>query len=561
MNSKSKPIILDSKIFKLMILSASNSIVNKAGEVNDMNVFPVPDGDTGTNMSLTFSAAAGSAAALDDSVSVSEALETLSRVALRNARGNSGVILSQILRGLWLGSEGAEELDVAQLKRAICSARDTAYRAVMKPTEGTILTVVREIAEYAEAHFTEFDDVRDFLKGALKTGEESLNRTPEILPVLKQAGVVDAGGYGVIVLLRGAVSALETGAVVELDADKKAAADKTVMSKDIDTADIKYSYCTEFLINKSASRSVTQFTASIKPKGDCMLVIDDDEIVKVHIHTNHPGFVIEQALKLGELTSLKIDNMKYQHNEIIGNGKSGADTNNNDEPNNTNDTVAEPKKKYGFVAVASGSGMSELFKSLDCDIIVEGGQTMNPSTQELLDAALSVNAENVFILPNNKNIILAAEQVDGLTENRVTVIPTRNMPQGITALASFDPDADTDVNVGIMNECMDMVKCGQITYAARNSEADGLNIAEGDIMGVVDGKVVLCGKDMENIFYSLAEKLIDDDCGIVSVYYGIDAESEQAEELTAALEKRYPDLDIKLNYGGQSVYFYIISAE
>lgn len=537
---------ISGKDLRLMIMSAANNILNLSDEVNDMNVFPVPDGDTGTNMSLTFSAAAESVHGLDENASLEQILSALEKAALRGARGNSGVILSQILRGIRQGAKDGDAIDVAVMKRMTCSARDTAYRAVMKPTEGTILTVIREMAEFAEQHFPEYEDVREFLKSILAAGRESLERTPEILPVLKQAGVVDAGGCGVITLLEGAVIALETGQAVVLSDSKKPAAAKATEKEDIDTANIKYSYCTEFLINKSAARSVTQFKASIKPKGDCMLVIDDDEIVKVHIHTNHPGFVIEQALKLGELTNLKIDNMKYQHNEIIGSEIKPEQ---------------EPPKKYGFVAVCSGSGMDELFRSLECDMIVEGGQTMNPSTQELLDAAQSVNAENIFILPNNKNIIMAAEQVDGLTDKNVIVIPTRSMPQGITALASFDEGCEPDENAALMTECAEMVKCGQITYAARDSEADGLDISEGDVMGVIEGKVAVCNKDAETVFFATADLLIDDDCGVVSVYYGIDSDKDEAERLTEKLKKQYPDLDVNLNYGGQSVYFYIISAE
>ncbi len=546
MDNKSVIKTIGGNDLKLMIRSASNNILTRAGEVNDMNVFPVPDGDTGTNMSLTFSAAAESVVGLDDDASEADILETLARTALRNARGNSGVILSQILRGIKVGLGGTDSIDVSAIKRMACSARDTAYRAVMKPTEGTILTVIREMAEFAEQRFPEYEDVREFLKAILSEGEKSLERTPDILPVLKQAGVVDAGGCGVIVLLSGAVTALETGEAVALDESKKAETAKGTEVEDIDTANIKYSYCTEFIINKSAARSVTQFKASIKPKGDCMLVIDDDEVVKVHIHTNHPGFVIEQALKLGELTNLKIDNMKYQHNEIIGGAAKPE---------------AEPPKKYGFVAVCSGSGMNELFESLNCDVIVQGGQTMNPSTQELLDAAETINAENIFILPNNKNIIMAAEHVDGLTDKRVIVIPTRNIPQGITALASFDEGSSPEENEVIMAETAEMVKCGQITYAARDSEADGLDISEGDIMGVIEGKVKVCGSDMGDVFESTAAELVDDDCGVISVYYGLDADKDEAERLAAALEKKYPDLDVNLNYGGQSVYFYIISAE
>lgn len=537
---------ISSETLRLMILSASHNILNRAGEVNDMNVFPVPDGDTGTNMSLTFSAAAESVFGLDESVSEEEILDVLAKTALRNARGNSGVILSQILRGIGKGMSGLDEIDVAAVKRMVCSARDTAYRAVMKPTEGTILTVIREIAEFAEERFPEFDDVCKFLKELLREGQESLARTPEFLPVLKQAGVVDAGGCGLTVLLEGALKALETGKEVPLEEETAQSEEKPIEKEDIDTANIKYGYCTEFIINKSAARSVTQFRASIKPKGDCMLVIDDDEIVKVHIHTNHPGFVIEQALKLGELTSLKIDNMKYQHNEIIG---------------NTVKPPKEPPKKYGFAAVCSGEGMNELFRSLGCDVIVRGGQTMNPSTQELLDAAETVNAENVFILPNNKNIIMAAEQADGLTEKNIIVIPTRSVPQGITALAAFDESLSPEDNEVIMSETAETVKCGQITYAARDSEADGLDISEGDIMGVIEGKVKVCASDIKDVFFGTVRELVDEDSGMISIYRGADAGEEEAKAFAKALEEEYPDLDVNLNYGGQSVYFYIISVE
>lgn len=532
----------DSKVLRLMIKSAANELLNNVDKVNDMNVFPVPDGDTGTNMSLTFGAAAKSVEALDDGKTVPEVMESLAKSSLRNARGNSGVILSQIIRGLWQGTGDTEEIEVSTLKRALCAARDTAYRAVMKPTEGTILTVIREIGEFAEEHFVEYDDVTEFMKGALAAGEESLKRTPDILPVLKQAGVVDAGGCGVIMLLRGAVSALETGCATALQNSVAAKGLSAAKTDAVDTADIKFKYCTEFLINKEPGRSAAQFMAAIKPKGDCMLVIDDEEIVKVHIHTNHPGFVIEQGIKLGELTNLKIDNMKFQHNEILAENK-------------------RPLKKYGFVAVVSGSGFKELFGSLECDRVVEGGQTMNPSTQDLLDAVEQVEAENVFILPNNSNIILAAEQVDPLTEKNVFVIPTENMPQGITAIASFSDEAEVQENIEMMTECMEAVRCGQIAYAARAAIIDGMEIAEGDIMGVIGSSVCVCGKDMEQVFTELAEKLVEDDCGVLSVYYGMDADESRAEELSGILESMYPDLDINLNYGGQSVYYYIISAE
>lgn len=546
---------LDSKSLKLMIASASNQILNNVEKVNDMNVFPVPDGDTGTNMSMTFSAAAKSVVDLDNKKSPVEVLGVLSKSALRNARGNSGVILSQILRGLWQGAEQSGELDVSGVKHALCEARDTAYRAVMKPTEGTILTVIREIAEYAEAHFVEYDDVTLFLKAVLEAGRKSLAKTKEILPVLKQVGVVDAGGFGVIILLGGAVSALESGKAAELEesgkANNKQIASQGIKSAEADTSDIKFRYCTEFLINKDSERSAAQLMAAIKQKGDCMLVIDDDEIVKVHIHTNHPGFVLEQALKLGELTSIKIDNMKYQHNEIV-NGSQEEDELSDDETE---------LKKYGFVAVSSGDGLSQLFESLNCDKIVAGGQTMNPSTQDILDAVLDVKAENVFVLPNNKNIILAAEQVKELTDVNVIVIPTKNMPQGIAAIAVFNEDVDLDENIFMMNESADLVKCGQVTYAVRDTRINGVDVENGDIMAVIGSDLSVVGSDVNEVAKELAEKLVDEDSGVISIYYGKDIEKEKATELSAYLENKYSDLDVNLNYGGQNVYYYIIAVE
>ena len=546
---------LDSKSLKLMIASASNQILNNVEKVNDMNVFPVPDGDTGTNMSMTFSAAAKSVVDLDNKKSPVEVLGVLSKSALRNARGNSGVILSQILRGLWQGAEQSGELDVSGVKHALCEARDPAYRAVMKPTEGTILTVIREIAEYAEAHFVEYDDVTLFLKAVLEAGRKSLAKTKEILPVLKQVGVVDAGGFGVIILLGGAVSALESGKAAELEesgkANNKQIASQGIKSAEADTSDIKFRYCTEFLINKDSERSAAQLMAAIKQKGDCMLVIDDDEIVKVHIHTNHPGFVLEQALKLGELTSIKIDNMKYQHNEIV-NGSQEEDELSDDETE---------LKKYGFVAVSSGDGLSQLFESLNCDKIVAGGQTMNPSTQDILDAVLDVKAENVFVLPNNKNIILAAEQVKELTDVNVIVIPTKNMPQGIAAIAVFNEDADLDENIFMMNESADLVKCGQVTYAVRDTRINGVDVENGDIMAVIGSDLSVVGSDVNEVAKELAEKLVDEDSGVISIYYGKDIEKEKATELSAYLENKYSDLDVNLNYGGQNVYYYIIAVE
>ena len=536
---------IDCKLLESMLLSAANNLQNNKKLINDYNVFPVPDGDTGTNMSLTFSGAVSSisTAKTDDA---GKLLSSLATAALRNARGNSGVILSQILRGVSKGTEGAKTLGVEEIKKAAMLGRDVAYRAVMKPTEGTILTVVRNIAEFAEKNAGDFDDVLEFMKALLTEAERSLESTKEILPILKQAGVVDAGGKGVVTLLEGAAYTLETGKVIELSEGDSIAFGTQV--KEVKTeAEIKFLYCTEFLINKKKDRKAKQFTSAISDKGDCMLVIEDDDIVKVHIHTNHPGFVIEQALKLGELTNLKIDNMKYQHSENISNAE---------------EEVKEEVKEYGFVAVSAGEGLSEVFKSLGADEIVQGGQTMNPSTQDLLDAVGKVNAKNVFILPNNKNIIMAAEQVVELSDKNIIVIPTRNIPQGISAMISFSAETGAEENKKVMSDATKEVFCGQLTFAARDTELDGVKINEGDIMGLTDkGGIEVVGSDLDDCCLELIQKLVTDDSGVITLYYGEGVTKESAEELKERLENEFFEQDVQIIYGGQPVYYYIISVE
>ncbi len=533
---------------RLMIESASNNLQNNKKPINDLNVFPVPDGDTGTNMGLTFGGAARMALG-ESTETVSELITRLAKASLRNARGNSGVILSQILRGVASSLEGKTELSVEDLKDAACGGRDTAYRAVMKPTEGTILTVIREGAEFAEAEYEKYEDAVEFFKAYINACKESLARTPEILPVLKQAGVVDAGGCGVTTLLEGGLYALENGKVLELKEGESIASQPSAAASksEIDTANIKFLYCTEFIIQKSSpDRQATQFSAAIRSKGDCMLVIDDDEIVKVHIHTNHPGFVIEEALKLGELINIKIDNMKYQHEEIEESAEAAPQ---------------EPAKKYGVVAVSVGEGIGEVFKSVNVDYIVEGGQTMNPSTQDLLDAVNKVNAENIFILPNNKNIILAAEQVNDLTDKNVVVIPTKNMPQGISAMLAFEEEVDVETNTEAMMEMMSTVKCGQVTFAARDSEVGGFEIHEGDVMGMIGSDISNIGNDLNDVTYELAEKMIDEDTALVTIYYGADTDEAKASELCEKLAEKHGDIDVSVISGGQPVYYYMIAVE
>lgn len=537
--------MIQSEMLSAMIVSASNHLQNNRKTINDMNVFPVPDGDTGTNMGMTFGAVAKAVTAEDSALGCGAMMDMVAKSALRNARGNSGVILSQILRGLATAVAGAEELDTESLKAAACQARDTAYRAVMKPTEGTILTVVRETAEFAEAHAEEYTDTTAFFGALLGAAKASLATTPEILPVLKQAGVVDAGGLGVVTLLEGAYMALDGKAAVLAEGVTELEGSGSKLSA-VATEEIKFLYCTEFLIQKSAERKTTQFRAAIESKGDCMLVIEDEEVVKVHIHTNHPGYVIEQALKLGELTNLKIDNMKYQHEERI----------------QTEDgTTPSERKKFGFVAVSAGDGLTEVFADIGADAVVEGGQTMNPSTQDLLNAVQKIQAETVFILPNNKNIILAAEQVNELAECRVIVIPTKNIPQGISAMLAFDEDATADENRDAMCEMMETVACGQITFAARNSTVDGMKISKGDIMGMVGSSIKHLGSDINAVAESLIDDMISEESGVISIYYGAETDKALAEELEQKLAKKYQYLDVSLIYGGQPVYYYFLAVE
>lgn len=532
---------IDSKLLALMIKSASNNLKNNKKSINDLNIFPVPDGDTGTNMSMTFSGAWSSVEGIEggcDSI-----VSALSKAALRNARGNSGVILSQIIRGISKGLASCEVLDVESIKEAAVSAKKSAYDAVMKPTEGTILTVIRQMAEFAEESFGDFEEADEFLIALFNKGEESLAKTPDMLPVLKQAGVVDAGGKGVMVLFEGLIYALKHGEAVESTQEDTVSSAVAAVSD----VDIKFKYCTEFIINKDGPKNTTRFTAAIKDKGDCMLVIDDDEIVKVHIHTNHPGLVIEEAIKMGELTNLKIDNMKYQHDEKISGELQTAQ-------------APEPEK-YGFVAVAAGDGLAEVFTSLGVDKVVEGGQTMNPSTQDILDAVESVNATNVFVLPNNKNIILAAEQVDALTDKNVFVLPTKNVPQGISAMMGFDGESEPEDNAEVMMEMAGGVKCGQLTFAARDTEVDGVEIHEGDIMGLGLKGIEVVGDDLSECTIELIDSLVDDESGVISLYYGSEVSKEGAAAVQARIEEKYSDLDVAIYYGGQPIYYYIVSVE
>ena len=532
--------IIDGILFKSMIISGANNLANQKQMVDDLNVFPVPDGDTGTNMSMTVSAASRELLATD-SCSVSQIAQTIASASLRGARGNSGVIMSQLFRGLSTGVKGLDTIDIIAFANGLKSASDTAYKAVMKPTEGTILTVAREAAETAMEICETAEDFTVFLEAVIKGAKESLDRTPEMLPVLKQAGVVDAGGMGFLVILQGMLEALK-GNPVEAN-EKVEVKTSNVNKEDIDTANIKFMYCTEFIINKkSANYSVASFRASIEKIGDCMLVIEDVDIVKVHIHTNNPGFVLEQAVKIGDLSNIKIDNMKIQHNETISVPK-------------------EPEKELGIVSVANGDGIEALFNDVGVDQIVKGGQSMNPSAEDIADAVEKVNAKTVFILPNNKNIILAAEQVCELTKKTVVVIPTKSIPQGMTAMLSFDPSASAEDNKQAMNEAITTVKSGSVTFASRDSEMDGIEIKKDDIMGLIEGKIVTVSDNVDDVANEIADKMFDENSTMISVYYGNGVTEEQAAKLENTLSSQYKNCDIMVYYGGQPIYYYIISVE
>ncbi|OQB12398.1 MAG: DAK2 domain protein [Firmicutes bacterium ADurb.Bin193] len=534
------PDSIDGVMLKKAIINASNNLVNHKKSVDDMNVFPVPDGDTGTNMAMTISSAAREVLA-QDSTSVAKVADCAASAALRGARGNSGVILSQLFRGFAKGVAGKDEVNATELAAAIKSASDMAYKAVMKPTEGTILTVARAAADKAVSIAEQTPDITEFATLVVEAAKETLDKTPDMLPVLKQAGVVDAGGMGLVIIIEGVISALK-GEEITIKKELEEASEKRTTP--IDTDNIKFIYCTEFLITKkSLNYSIRSFTAAIERVGDSMLVIEEGELVKVHIHTNRPGYVLEQAVKIGELSGLKIDNMKIQHSETI-------------------ETKPEsPPKKYGIVAVASGSGLERIFSDIGVDEIVRGGQSMNPSTEDILRAVSSVNAETIFVLPNNKNIILAAQQAAEISDKNIIVIPSRTIPQGISAVLMFDEGASAEDNKKNMEEAAFSIKTGQVTFAARDSEIDGMKIKEGDIMGMEDGKITMLGTDPGDVAAKVIDNLADDGAAVITIFYGNGVKDSEAEELATKVRGKYTRCDVLSHDGGQPLYHYIISVE
>ena len=544
--------MIDGKIIASGFISGANLLYNNRKTVDALNVFPVPDGDTGTNMSMTCNALAKALSEIQ-SDSVTKICDTMSYATLRGARGNSGVILSQYFRGMAKALKGKETCSAIEFAKGLKSGSDAAYAAVMKPTEGTILTVGKAAANAAVKAAEEGADLLGTVEAAVTEGKAMLLKTPDMLPALKNAGVVDAGGQGWMYLLEGVYMSLkgENVARDEVLVTERVNVDAQAVS---DTENIKYAYCTEFIIQKNNKDvNVLSFKQSIEPKGDSMLVIDDDEIVKVHIHTNNPGFVLERAVKLGSMINIKIDNMKYQHESLISEEK---------KEEKKVEKPASEKKKFGFVAVCAGDGLEKILLDLGVDKVIKGGQTMNPSTEDILHAANSVNAETVFIFPNNKNIIMAATQAAGLCENRAMVIPSRSVPDCVAAMLKFSEKKNPEENDKLMQKAVGKIKTAQVTYAVRDTVADGKEIKKDDIIGITRNGIESVGALKEEVLLELCEALYDEDeSEFITVYYGEDVNEEDANKLSEQLEEAYPDAEISVKYGGQPIYYYIVSVE
>ncbi len=542
--------ILDGAMLKKALIGAAQLLEDNKEEVNSLNVFPVPDGDTGTNMSLTVNSAIKQGLNQSDE-SVSKIALATSNGSLMGARGNSGVILSQLFRGFANGLDNKDTVDIKTLSYAFKQAAETAYKAVMKPTEGTILTVARECGEYAVDNYSKEDDILIFFKKIINHGEMILDKTPDMLPVLKQAGVVDAGGKGLIYVLIGAYNALSSEEDIFLSHKEKVIEKKEI--HEISSDEIEYGYCTEFIINTDY-KEIDSLRQEFSIDADSLMVVGGEGLIKVHIHTNNPGSILEKALKLGEISDIKIDNMRYQHEEILLKTEL-EELNNNNENDNT------IYKKYSFIAISTGQGIDEIFKDLNVDILVSGGQTMNPSTEDILNAIDKTSGEYIFILPNNSNIILAAEQSKELSSRNVVVIPTKTIPQGISALIAFNGESSMEENRDNMIETISYVKTGQVTYSVRDTEYNSTHIKKDDIIGLSDGDIVTSGKNINEVAKKLLENMIDDDISLITILYGNDLSQDIGTELEEELSDIYSDIDIELIYGGQPLYYYIFSLE
>ena len=547
--------------FAKMFLAGAKNLEAKKEWINELNVFPVPDGDTGTNMSMTIMSAAKAVSELEQPTMATLA-KAISSGSLRGARGNSGVILSQLFRGFCKVIGEVEEIDVTVLAEACERAVETAYKAVMKPKEGTILTVAKGAADKAAALALETDDLTYFIEEVIKEADFVLNKTPDMLPVLKQAGVVDSGGQGLVVVLKGGLDSL-LGKEIDYTIETGSTGSGFQKISAETEAEIKFGYCTEFIIvlNQPISeKEELDYKAFLESIGDSIVVVADDEIVKTHVHTNDPGLAIQRALTYGSLSKIKIDNMREEHEEKLI--KDAAKIAEQQKAKEAEEKANEPRKEMGFISVSIGEGMNEIFRGLGVDYIIEGGQTMNPSTEDMLQAIDHVNADNIFILPNNKNIILAANQAVDLVEDKnIFVIPTKTIPQGITALVNFIPDPSAEENAAAMTGELDSVKTGQVTYAVRDTELDGKVIKQDDFMGIGDKSILSVGKELAPTTLEMVDEMIDEDSAIVSIYYGQDSSEEAATELANAIEEKYPDVEVEINDGGQPIYYYVISVE
>ena len=548
---------INTELLQKMFLAGAANLEAKKEFINELNVFPVPDGDTGTNMTLTILSAAKEVKALEnpDMVAIAKAISSGS---LRGARGNSGVILSQLLRGFTKEIREHKEIDTITLAKACERATATAYKAVMKPKEGTILTVAKGASQKAAELAETTEDLDTFISEVINYAQEVLEKTPEMLPVLKEAGVVDSGGQGLLEVMRGAYDAFQ-GKEIDYSAIEASAGTKMVKPSEQAETEIKFGYCTEFIImleKEFTAKDETEFKAYLESIGDSIVCVADDDIVKIHVHTNDPGLAIQKALTYGQLSRMKIDNMREEHQErLIKDAEKLA-------AQQAEAKKAEPRKEVGFIAVSIGEGMNEIFRELGADYIIEGGQTMNPSTEDMLNAIDQVNAEHIFILPNNKNIILAANQAQTLTEDKdIIVVPSKTVPQGITAIINYMPDADVQTNLEAMIEGIGNVKTGQVTYAVRDTHIDDKEIHEGDIMGIGDSGILAVGQSVEETTKEMLAQLVDEDTELISLYYGQDVQEESAENFAQEIEDLYPDVDVDVHSGGQPIYYYVLSVE
>ena len=539
--------------FYNMVVNASNRLLEESDFVNALNVFPVPDGDTGTNMSMTFKAAVKEIENLN-SESIGETSKKLAKGALMGARGNSGVILSQILRGISKGLEGKTSVDSVEFANAFVEGSNAAYKAVMKPTEGTILSVIRAASEAAVK--SKKTDVVELLSEIVVESKVMLDKTPDLLPALKKAKVVDSGGMGLYIILQGMYDALKDGIKAEIK-DISAKASTGASAEAIEDIDIKFGYCTEFIILGDASKAKA-FQDEIEPLGDSMIVVGYDDVIKVHIHTNDPGLVLSKAVAVGELSKIKIDNMREEHREVLMSKEEYAKGQTEEAEE---EEVTVEKKKYAFVSVAMGEGITHVLKDLGVDYVIEGGQTMNPSTQDMMECISKLNADHIFILPNNKNIIMAATQAAEISDKDVRVIPTKSIPQGITCITMFNAEHEVDENEAALMEALELVKTGSVTYAVRDTEMDGIEIKEGNMLGLIEGKINKVGEDYFQVAEEVLESMIDEDSELITIFYGKDVDESKIEEFTEKLEEKYEDCDVQFYKGDQPLYYFIMAVE